>query len=132
MPLIATDTLRYSNLVKHEYEPSLAYCRLSVIANEATAKTYAVGTVLGVVTATGKYRICVQNAADGSQNPAAIVLEDKSVAATTDTRVLVMARGPAIVSKSALVLDASFDLLTEQNALYAALEAKGIQVNDAV
>lgn len=132
MPLIATDTPRYSNVVKYELEPALAFCREALVANEATAKTYAVGTVLGQVTATGKWKICVQNAADGSQNPAAVVVEDKTVAATTDTRVLALVRGPAIVSKTGLVLDASFDLQAEKDALYAALVTKGILVADAV
>ena len=47
----ATDTFRFSHLVKHEYEPNFAYCRDVLVANEAGARTYAVGTVLGRVTA---------------------------------------------------------------------------------
>lgn len=132
MPLIATDTYRFSHLVKHEYEPSEGYCRLSVTANETGARTYAVGTVLGRITANGKYRIAVQSAVDGSQNVAGVCLEDKAVPANTDTRVMILARGPAIVSKAALVFDASFDLVAELNAAYAQLEALGILVNDAV
>lgn len=132
MPLIATDTDRYSNVVKFELAPEMNFCKEAVIANEAGARTYAVGTVLGVVTATGKYRVCVQNAADGSQTPAAIVLEDKSVPATTDTRVLVLVRGPAIVSKSLLKFDASFDLQAELNAAYVSLAARNILVNDTI
>lgn len=132
MPLIATDTFRFSNLVKHEYEPNQAYCRLVVTANEATAKTYAVGTVLGKVTAGGKYKIALQAAVDGSQTPAALVLADYSIPATTDTKVLVLVRGPAIVSKTALGLDASFSTQPQKDAAYASLEALGILVNDAV
>lgn len=132
MPLIATDTFRLSHVLKHEYEPQLAYCREAVVANEAAAQTYAPGTVLGRVTATGKFRVCVQNASDGSQNPAAIVMEDKTVPAATDTRVLVLVRGPAMVSKSGLILHSSFDLLAEQQAAWAAIEALGIRVQDAV
>ena len=132
MPLIATSTDSYSNVVKFEFEPTISFCRESVTVNEAGAKTYAVGTVLGLVTASGKYKISVQNAADGSQTPAAVVLEDKSVAATTDTKVLVMVRGPAIVSKGALKFDASFDTAPELATAYAALAAKNILVNDTI
>lgn len=132
MPLIATDLLRLSNTVKHEYEPALGFCREVVTVNEATAKTYVVGTVLGVVTATGKYKISVQNAADGSQTPAAVVIQDLSIAATTDTKVLVIARGPAILGKTALGLDASFGTQAQKDAAYAALAAKNILVNDQV
>lgn len=131
MPVIAIDSYKLSHLVKAEVLENTKFTREVVTFNGAAA-SLKIGTVLGVVTATGKYKVCVQDAADGSQNPAAILLEDKTVAATTDTKVLVMHRGPASVSKAALVLDASFNLDAEKLALYAALEAKGIQVLDAV
>lgn len=132
MPLIATETDSYSNVVKHEYEPSIGFCREVVTVNEATAQTYAVGTVLGKITASGKYVIAKDGAVDGSNVAAAIVLEDKTVAATTDTKVLVMVRGNAIVSKAALKLDASYNTQGKKDAVYAALEAKNILVNTTV
>lgn len=130
MSVIATATLRLSNLVKKEQWTDVGYCREVVTVNEAAIKTYAVGTVLGKVTANGKYMICVQTAVDGSQTAAAIVLEDKTIAATTDTKLVVMTRGPASISAGALVLDASHNLDAEKAAIYAAFEAKGIQVLD--
>ena len=47
--LIATEGFRTSNLVKHEYEPSLAYCR-EVATYTGAAKTFVVGEL---VTAAG-------------------------------------------------------------------------------
>lgn len=132
MPIIATDTPRLSNLVKHEYEPSLGFCRAAVTVNEAAATTYQVGTVLGKVTATGKYVVAKETAVDGSKVPAAVVIEDKSVAATTDTKVLTIVRGNAILSKGALVLDATYNDATKKQAVYDALEAKNILVNETV
>lgn len=132
MPTIATDTLRKSNLVKQELFPEQGYNYDAVTVNEAAIKTYAVGTVLGKVTATGKYKICVQTAVDGSQTAAAVVAADYSIAATTDTKVLAMVRGPAIVSKDALVLDASHDLQAEKDAIYASLTTLGILVAPTV
>lgn len=129
--LIATENFRLSNVLKHEYEPSLGYCRETVVINDAAANLK-IGTVLGVVTATGKYKVCVQTATDGSQNAAAVLMEDKTITNSTDTKVLALVRGPAIVSKSGLVLDASFDLDTEKAAAYASLAAKGIVASDAV
>lgn len=129
--LIATENFRLSNVLKHEYEPSLGYCRETVVINDAAADLK-IGTVLGVVTATGKYKVCVQTATDGSQNAAAVLMEDKTIANSTDTKVLALVRGPAIVSKSGLVLDASFDQDTEKAAAYASLAAKGIVASDAV
>lgn len=131
--LIATDTQRFSNVVKHEYDPSTKYCRETVTVNEAAAKTYTVGTALGKVTATGKYKISVQSASDGSQNPVAIVVDDsQAIAATTDTKVVVIARGPVIVSKAGLVLDATFNDAAKKAAAYASLQTVGILANDAV
>lgn len=132
MPLIATDTYRLSHLLKQELFPEHGYCREVVTVNEAAGKTYAVGTVLGKVTASGKYKICVQTAVDGSQTAAAIVMQDQTIAATTDTKVLCLVRGPSIVSKSALVLDATHDLQAEKDAVYASLTALGIVVADTI
>lgn len=132
MPTISTDLFRKSNLVKQELFPEQGFNYDAVTVNEAAIKTYAVGTVLGKVTASGKYKICVQTAVDGSQTAAAVVVADYSIAATTDTKVLAMVRGPAIVSKDALVLDASHDLQAEKDAIYASLTALGILVAPTV
>lgn len=130
MALIAQEAQRYSNLVKEELWHEKGYCTKQVIVNDA-AGTLALGTVLGLVTATGKYKVAVETAVDGSKAAAAIVVEAITVPATTDTKVLVMYRGPAEVSKSALILGATYDNDTKKGVAYAELEAKGIQVSDA-
>lgn len=132
MPIIATDTKRLSALVKHEYEPSLGFCRAVVTANEAAATEYVIGTVLGKITASGKYVVAKETAVDGSEVPAAVVLENKSIAAATDTKVLAAVRGQMILSKAEVVLDATYDDATKKATAIAALEALGILVNDAV
>lgn len=132
MAIVGTDTYRLSHLVKKELWSEMGFTRTVVTVNEAAAKTYTVGTVLGKVTASGKYKIAVQTAGDGSQTADAIVLGDYTVPTTTDTKVLVLVRGPAIVSKAALVLDATYDLDAEKAAVYAALEAKGILCNETI
>ena len=131
MTLIATEAKRLSNVVKQELFPETGYCRLAVTYN-GTAATLVPGTVLGKVTADGKYKIAVQTATDGSEVADAIVMVEQTVAATTDTKVLCLVKGPAIVSKDGLILDASYNLDAEKAAVYAALEAKGILCNDAV
>lgn len=132
MPLIATELDRYSQVVKQELWPETRFCRERVVCNETAITTYAVGTVLGIITASGKYRISVQNAADGSQNPVAVVLEDVTLAANTDATVLVMNRGPAMVSKFGLKLHSSWDQPAELAAAYASLATRGIIALDAV
>ncbi len=126
-----TENKRFSNTVKAELWPEMGYTR-AVVTYNGTAGDLVIGTVLGKVTSGGKYKIAVQSAVDGSQTADAILIEDKTVALNTDTKVLVLIQGPAVVSKAALVLDSSHDLDAEKAAVYAALEAKGIAVNDAV
>ena len=131
MSVIATENARFSNVVKAEQWPEYAYCRDVIVVND-TAQTLKVGTVLGKVTATGKYKVAKETAVDGSKVGAAIVVEAITIPASTDTNVLVMYRGPAEVSKGALVVDSTYDNATKLGVLYADLEAKGIQVSTTV
>ena len=135
--IIATDTARYSDVVKHEYEPSLAFTRELVVVND-TAKTLTLGMLLGKVTATGKYKESVQTATDGSEAPVAVVvgkdLHNLSVAvpATTDTKVLAIVRGETIVRKTGLKPHISFDNATKLDAAYASLATKNILANTSI
>lgn len=134
MPVFAQDSTRFGAVVKHEYEPQLAYCRESVVINDG-AQTLKVGAVLGKVTATGKYKLCTSGAADGSQTPAAILVADGlglsgdiTLAAATDTRAIVLVRGPVIVADAGLQLGTGITVA----AVKTALEPKGILVETAV
>jgi hypothetical protein len=126
MSVIATDTPYFSNVVKAELMPEVSFCRGVVVVND-TAATLKVGTVLGKVTATGKYKVAVQTASDGSNVPDAIVIRETIVPGSTDTNVVVLLNGPAAVSKSALILDATYNTDAELAAVYAALWAKQIK-----
>lgn len=131
MAVIATDTPRFSNVVKAELFPEIAYCRAVVTVNDAAA-TLKVGTVLGKVTASGKYKVAVETASDGSKVADAIVIQEVTVPASTDTKVVVLLKGPAAVSKGALILDSTYDSDAKKLAVYTALEAKGIKVLETV
>lgn len=137
MPVFATEGQfsRFSSLVKMSDTPERFEFHTDVVtANEAAPITYSLGTVLGKVTATGKYVACVRTAADGSNTPVAIYLGDgklgaivdTAVAAATDTPVLVLSRGKVIVAKEALKLDASFGTAAQKQTVYDALKAVGI------
>lgn len=139
MAIFATDSSRLSTVVKFELVPNQGYCRDLVTVNEAAALTYKVGTVLGKITATGKYIRCEASAADGSQVAAAVYIGDVNgnagdlaVAATTDTKVLVLTRGPAIVAASALVAGASVTAGALTTTMYNQLKALGIIPETAV
>lgn len=131
MAVIATDTPRFTNVVKAELFPEIAYCRAVVTVNDAAA-TLKVGTVLGKVTVGGKYKVAVETADDGSKVADAIVIQETVVPATTDTKVVVLLKGPAAVSKGGLILDATYDNDTKKKVVYASLEAKGIKVLETV
>ena len=137
MTIIAQDTARYSDVVKYEDEPSLSITRELVVVND-TAKTLTLGMLLGKVTLTGKYKESVQTATDGSELPVAVVvgkdLHNLSVAvpATTDTKVLAIVRGEAIVRKTGLKPHSSFDNATKLAAAYASLATKEILANDSI
>lgn len=125
MSVIATDSTRYSAVVKNEFEPASGYCRESVTLND-TAQTLKVGTVLGKVTATGKYRVALSASADGSQTPAAILIADASgnsgdivLANATDTKAIVLVRGPAIVADAGLTLGTGITAGAAKTALAA-------------
>ena len=90
---IATDTQRFSNLVKYELFPEFRHCR-DVLTYNGTAKDFAIGDLVaddGTVPAT---------AAD----IAGIVVQNTTAAATTNTAVIVLARGAAGVSQAGIKL----------------------------
>ncbi len=90
---IATDTQRFSNLVKYELFPEFRHCR-DVLTYNGTAKDFAIGDLVavdGTVPAT---------AAD----IAGIVVQNTTAAATTDTAVIVLARGASGVSQAGIKL----------------------------
>lgn len=113
-----------------KYELSGNYCRETVTLRGGAS--YPLGAVLGEVTASGKYILSPAAAVvgdEGAEVARAVLLE--AVDATGgDATGLVLARGPAIVAKSALGFDASVDQPAEIAAKHAELEAQGIVARD--
>jgi hypothetical protein len=129
MALIATELRRQSDWLKHEYEPSVGYCREGVVLNEATTRVLVGGTVLGQVTANGKYKVSAPAAVDGSQTPVAVLYEDSiSLTAGVDARAVVMVRGPIQVLKTGLTFDTTINTAPLIATAQAALVTKGIQM----
>jgi hypothetical protein len=131
MSVIATSTHTKSNVLKKEIWAGEGFAETVIVIND-TAGTLLVGTVLGKVTATGKYKRAVQTAVDGSAVAAAIVMNEQTILGATDTKAVALTRGFAKVSKAGLVLDATYDLQAEKDVIYASLEALGIQVLDTI
>jgi len=103
---------------------------LQVVSDTVTiftgsAATYKRGTVLGVVTASGKYTLSVATATDGSQVPKAILADDAdATAADVLAGVYLMAE----INQNRITFDPSWTLAT----LKTALRPYGIFLRDSV
>ncbi len=113
------------DLLKYELNPN--FTRESVMLLAGTA--YPVGAVLGRITASGKYKLATSGGTDGAQTAAAVLLYAAD-ATTADTAGLVIVRGPAIVSKAALVVDATVDDAAKIATKHSQLAALGIIPRD--
>lgn len=113
-----------------KYELNGSYCREIVTLKAGTS--YALGSVLGRITASGKYRLspAAEIVGDEGAEVASAVLIEAVDATAGDRTGLVVARGPAIVSKAALVFDASVDDSAKTTAKHAELSAAGIVPRD--
>ena len=92
---------------------------------------YPVGAVLGRITASGKYKLATSGGTDGAQTASAVLLY--AVDATlADATGIVIARGPAIVSRAALAYDATVDDGAKITTKIGQLAAAGIVARDGV
>ena len=109
-----------------KFELNANYCRETVTLKAGT--NYALGSVLGKITASGKYRLspAAQVVGDEGAETAVAVLIEAVDATGGDKTSLIVARGPAIVAKLALVFDASVDQPAEKDAKHAQLAAAGV------
>jgi hypothetical protein len=99
------------------------YCREVVTIGAGTLEP---GTVLGKITATGKYAAHDPDATDGTETAVA-VLWGNADASGGDAPAVALVRGPAIVNRHDLVL-AGTPSEPEITAAHAALAAAGILV----
>ena len=124
MPVL-TQPPSMGDLLKYEVNPN--YTRETVTLLAGTA--YLVGAVLGRITASGKYTLATSGGTDGAQTAAAVLLYPVD-ASGADAAGVVLARGPAIVSRAALVFDASVDDAAKTATKHGQLTALGIAVRD--
>ena len=107
----------------------LKYSENPNYTNEAvtllTGTNYKVGSVLGKIAASGKYKLAAVGAVDGSAVAVAVLLTAADATAGDATGVI-LARGPAIVSKAALVFDATVNDAPKTATKYDELAAVGI------
>lgn len=126
MSVIATEKARLSNLVKYEEGGPNYFSRDEVTI--LSGETVNIGSVLGKVTASGKYVLSDADAVDGSQAAAAVALQNLGTVAA-DTPCIVMVRD-AILGREALVWHANNDA-AEITIAEGELAALGIIVRDS-
>jgi len=126
MPVL-TEQPSMGDVLKYEVNPN--YTREVITLLQGLP--YPVGSVLGKITASGKYALSPATGADGSQVASAVLLY--AVDATlADATGIVVARGPTIVSRAGLAYEGTVNDAAKITAKIAQLAAVGIIARDGV
>lgn len=126
MPVL-TEPPSMGDVLKYEVNPNYTREVVTLLAG----MSYPVGAVLGRITASGKFKLATSGGTDGAQTASAVLLY--AVDATlADATGIVVARGPAIVSRAALAYDATVDDAAKITTKIGQLAAAGIIARDGV
>lgn len=113
-----------SAIVRHFY--SREFCVDPVmLAGGLTDGNFCIGTVLGKITASGKYAPFEPAAFDGSQHAAAVLFRHAKVPAGSDTPGVAIVRGPAVLAADGLAWRAP-TTAAEQAAAISELAVRGL------
>ena len=125
MPVL-TQPPGMGDVLKYEVNPNYTRESITLLAG----MPYPVGSVLGRITASGKYTLSTSGGTDGAETAAAVLLY--AVDATlADATGIVLVRGPAIVSRAALAYDGTVDDAAKITAKITELATLGIITRDA-
>lgn len=127
MPVTATYPRLGHDWLKHELDPRLFRETVTVVSG---AGNLATGSVLGIITASGKYKRHVSGATDGTQTAVAVLLSP--VDATSGDQKAVVVTGHCEIAALELTWDATVDNNTKKNAGLAQLRAKEFHVRALV
>jgi len=126
MPVL-TEPPSMGDVLKYEVNPNYTREVVTLLAGSA----YPVGAVLGRITASGKYKLATSGGTDGAQTASAVLLYGVD-ATLADAVGIVVARGPAIVSRAGLAYDATVDDAAKITTKIGQLAAVGIIARDSV
>jgi len=122
---VLTQPPTMGDVLKYELNPNFTRESVTLL----TGTDYPVGAVLGKITASGKYKLATSGGTDGAQTAAAVLLY--AVDATeADATAIILARGPAIISKGTLVFDATVDDAAKTDTKHGQLAALDIIPRD--
>ena len=103
MPVL-TEPPSMGDVLKYEVNPNYTREVITLLQGQP----YPVGSVLGKITASSKYKLATSGGSDGAQTATAVLLY--AVDATlADAVGIVVARGPSIISRAGLAYDATVD-----------------------
>ena len=126
MPVL-TEPPSMGDVLKYEVNPN--YTREVITLLQGMP--YPVCSVLGQITANGKYKLATATGSDGAQAASAVLLY--AVDATlADATGIVIVRGPSIVSRAGLAYDATVDDGAKITTKIGQLAAVGIVARDGV
>ena len=126
MPVL-TEQPSMGDVLKYEVNPN--YTREVITLLQGLP--YPIGSVLGKITASGKYTLSPATGTDGAEIATAVLLF--AVDATlADATGIVLARGPSVVSRAGLAYDGTVDDGTKITAKLGQLAAVGIIARDGV
>lgn len=114
------------DVLKYEVEPNYTRDVITLLAG----MPYPVGSVLGKITASGKYKLATSGGTDGAQTAVAVLLYPVD-ATLADAQGIVVARGPSIVSRAALAYDATVNDGAKIITKLGQLAAVGIIARDS-
>ena len=125
MPVL-TEQPSMGDVLKYEVNPNYTRETVALLAGAS----YPVGAVLGRITASGRYRMATSGGTDGAQTAIAVLLYPVN-ALLEDAVGVVVARGPAIVSRAGLAYDATVDDAAKITTKLGQLAAVGIIPRDS-
>jgi hypothetical protein len=115
------------DVLKYEVNPN--YTR--EVVTLLSGMPYPVGAVLGKITTGGKYKLATSGGTDGAQTAVGVLLY--AVDATlADAQGIVVARGPAIISRAELAYDATVNDGAKITTKLGQLAEVGIIARDGV
>ena len=126
MPVL-TEPPSMGDVLKYEVNPNYTREVITLLIG----MPYPVGSVLGRITASGKYKLATSGGTDGAQTASAVLLY--AVDATlADATGIVVVRGPSIVSRAGLAYDGTVDDAAKITTKIGQLAAVGIIARDGV
>ena len=126
MPVL-TEPPSMGDVLKYEVNPNYTREVITLLQGQP----YPVGSVLGKITASGKYKLATSGGSDGAQTATAVLLYAVDVTLAYAVGIVV-ARGPSIVSRAGLAYDATVDDGAKITTKIGQLAAVGIIARDGV